>query len=128
MLNRYVNAIRESHLNDLALGVQHGLPLRCPKSLTHRKVNGRVRTGSQNLDLDYVVYPCVGCESNLVIAHGGLPRKRSARRQRIRLTVFLGLEERGTARVTRRASKVRHLILSDVVISTLVAEIIDYAE
>ena len=108
-------------MNYLALGVQHGLPLRRPKSLTHRKVNGRIRTGSQNLDLDYVVYPRVSCERNHVIAHGGLPRKRSARRQRIRLTVFLGLEERGTARGTRRASKVRHLILSDGVNSTLVA-------
>lgn len=80
------------------------------------------------MDLDYIVYPRVSCERNLVIAHGGLPRKCNARRQRIRLTVFLGFEERGAARGARRASKVRHLILSDGVISTLVADIFDYVK
>ena len=110
MLNRYVDAIWEPHLNRLALGVQHALPYRCRKSLPHRKVNGRIRAGGQDIDLEYVVYPRVSCEINLVIAHGGLPRKRSARRQSVRLTVFVSLEERGTARGTRRANIVRHLI------------------
>ena len=128
MLNRYVDVLREPHLNNLTLGRQKGIPFRSLKSLTYGEVNGRVRTGSEDLDLENVVDPRVRCESNHVIAHIGTCCKRSARRQSVRLTVFLSLEERGTARGTRRASIVRHLILSDCVISALVADIVDYAE